>query len=405
MATVHTPPASADGPRARIQRLGGHLSGMVMPNIGAFIAWGVITALFIPSGWLPDKEFAELVDPMARFLLPVLIGYTGGGMVHGRRGALVGAVATMGVVAGADIPMFLGAMVAGPLAAYLMRLVDERTDGRVRPGFEMLVENFSAGLVGAATAMAGHAVVGPVMRTVTDRAADAVEWLVDRDVLPVASVLIEPAKVLFLNNAVNHGVLDPLAVQQSAEHGKSILFTLETNPGPGLGVLLAYLFFGPRRLRPSTPAAIVIQFFGGIHELYFPYILMKPRMVLATIAGGATGTAIFMMFGTGLVAPPAPGSIFAYLAQTPRGASNWVGVYTGMLASAAVSFTVGSALLGFGRFAGDDAADEPADGTEPDAVPPGEAPSGDLPSDGGAPGVTVPEEDAPGTSAPQPASY
>ncbi|WP_329519779.1 PTS mannitol transporter subunit IICB [Spirillospora sp. NBC_01491] len=362
MATAYTPKVTGDGIRARIQRVGGHLAGMVMPNIGAFIAWGLITALFIPTGWVPNAELAELVDPMIKFLLPILIGYTGGRMVHGQRGAVVGAVATVGVIVGAEMPMFLGAMIIGPLAAYLMKLLDGLLEDRIRPGFEMLVDNFSAGILAGAMALAGRGVIGPVMSTCTDAAGDAVSWLIDHDLLPVASVLIEPAKVLFLNNAINHGVLGPLAVQQAAEHGKSILFTLESNPGPGLGVLLAYMFFGPRRLRPSTPAAIIIHLFGGIHEIYFPYILMKPRMILAAVAGGATGVAIFLAFGTGLVATPSPGSIFAYLAQTPKGASNWIGIYAGVLASAGVSFGVGAALLGFGRLA------------DPDAEPGGDAP-------------------------------
>ncbi|MFI0446408.1 mannitol-specific PTS transporter subunit IIC [Actinomadura sp. 6N118] len=351
MATAYTPKVTGDGLRARIQRMGGYLAGMVMPNIGAFIAWGLITALFIPSGWLPNKELAELVEPMIKYLLPLLIGYTGGRMVHGQRGAVVGAVATVGVVVGADAPMFLGAMIIGPLTAYLLKLFDGLLEDRVRPGFEMLVDNFSAGILAGAMAVVGRLGIGPVMRTVTDWAGEAVGWLIDHDVLPAASLLIEPAKVLFLNNAINHGVLGPLGVQQAAEHGKSILFTLESNPGPGLGVLLAYLFFGPRRLRPTTPAAMIIHFFGGIHEIYFPYILMKPRMILAAIAGGATGVAIFLAFDTGLVATPSPGSIFAYLAQTPKGVSNWIGIYTGVIASTAVSFGVGAALLGFGKLA------------------------------------------------------
>ncbi|MFG2005529.1 mannitol-specific PTS transporter subunit IIC [Spirillospora sp. NPDC048911] len=363
MATAYTPKVTGDGVRARVQRVGGYLAGMVMPNIGAFIAWGLITALFIPTGWTPNKELGELVDPMIKFLLPMLIGYTGGRMVHGQRGAVVGAVATMGVVVGAEQPMFLGAMIMGPLAAYLLKLFDGLVEDRIRPGFEMLVDNFSAGIIGAGMAVVGKLTIGPVVRTLTNSAGDAVEWLVDNDVLPLASVLIEPAKVLFLNNAINHGVLSPLGVQQAAEHGKSILFTLESNPGPGLGVLLAYFFFGPRKLRPTAPAAMIIHFFGGIHEIYFPYILMKPRMILAAIAGGATGVAIFLAFDTGLVATPAPGSIFAYLAQTPKGVSNWIGIYTGVFASIAVSFGVGAALLGFGRLA-EPAEDGDASATE-----------------------------------------
>ncbi|CNG06009.1 PTS system mannitol-specific transporter subunit IIC [Mycobacterium tuberculosis] len=351
MATTYTPEPTGSGFRANVQRIGGKMAGMVMPNIGAFIAWGLITALFIPTGWLPNKDLAELVDPMIKFLLPLLIGYTGGRLVHGQRGAVVGAVATVGIVVGADVPMFLGAMIMGPLAAYLIKLFDGLVQERVRTGFEMLVDNFSAGIIGGAMAVAGHLVIGPIMNTFSDWAGDGVSWLVDHDVLPLTSLLIEPAKVLFLNNAVNHGVLGPLGVQQAAEHGKSVLFMLESNPGPGLGVLLAYWFFGPRRLRPSVPAATIIHFFGGIHEIYFPYILMKPRMILAAIAGGMTGVAIFVATGAGLVATPSPGSIFAYLAQTPRGVGNWIGVYTGLFASAAVSFGVGAALLGFGRLA------------------------------------------------------
>jgi PTS system mannitol-specific IIC component len=322
---------------------------MVMPNIGAFIAWGLITALFIPAGWLPDKQFAVLVDPIINVLLPVLIGYTGGRMVHGQRGAVVGAVATVGVVVGSGIPMFLGAMVMGPLAAYAVKRVDALVGRVTPPGFEMLVDNFTAGIIGAAGALLGIRGVGPVVRHATTAAGTGVEWLIHHHLLPLASVLIEPAKVLFLNNAVNHGVLGPLGVAEASRHGQSILFMMESNPGPGFGLLLAYLLFGPRSLRSSTPAAMIIQFLGGIHEIYFPYVLMKPRLILATIAGGAAGITTFMVTGVGLIATPAPGSVFAFVAETPRG--EWVGVLAGVVIAAAVSFLVASLLLGFGAFA------------------------------------------------------
>ncbi|WP_433181726.1 mannitol-specific PTS transporter subunit IIC [Actinoallomurus sp. CA-150999] len=362
MATAYTPAVTGTGVKAQIQRLGGYLAGMVMPNIGAFIAWGLITALFIPTGWLPDKQFAALVDPIITLLLPVLIGYTGGRMVHGQRGAVVGAVATVGVVVGAKIPMFLGAMILGPLAAYVLKKVDEFTADRTKSGFEMLVDNFTAGIIGGAAAVFGVWGVAPIVRTITSAAGHGVEWLIHHHLLPLASVLIEPAKVLFLNNAVNHGVLGPLGVAEAVNHGKSILFMLESNPGPGLGVLLAYLLFGPKALRPSVPAAIVIQFLGGIHEIYFPYVLMKPRLILASIAGGAAGIGTFMITGAGLVATPSPGSIFAYAAETPKG--GWFGVFAGVLVAAGVSFAVGSALLGFGRLAESESEEETAeDGT------------------------------------------
>ena len=352
MAELYAPAPEEPGVKARVQRFGGYLAGMVMPNIAAFIAWGLITALFIPSGWLPNEKLATLVDPMVHVLLPILIGYTGGRMVHGQRGAVVGAVATVGIVVGSDAPMFFGAMIVGPAAAYVLQLVDQFTVDRIKPGFEMLIDNYTAGIVGCLSALAGVVAVGPIMRLFTQAAGKGVEFLITHHLLPGAALLIEPAKVLFLNNAINHGVLGPLGVAESAETGKSILFMLETNPGPGFGILAAYLLFGPRALRLSVPAAMVIQFLGGIHEIYFPYVLMKPTMLLAAVAGGAAGIITFMTTGVGLLATPSPGSIFAYLAETPRG--DYLGVLAGVLASAAVSFVVGSLLLGFGRLARDE---------------------------------------------------
>ena len=358
--TTYTPAVEGTGFKAAVQRVGGYLAGMVMPNIGAFIAWGLITALFIPTGWLPNAKYAALVSPMIKFLLPILIGYTGGRLVHGQRGAVIGAVATMGVAVGSDVPMFLGAMIVGPLAAYLLKQSDALLAGRVKVGFEMLVDNFSLGIIGAGMAVLGVWVIGPVINHATDTLGDGVKYLLEHHLLAFSSVLIEPAKVLFLNNAINHGVLGPLGVAEVAKHGKSILFMLESNPGPGLGILAAYFMFGPRRLRPSVPAAAIIHFLGGIHEIYFPYVLMKPRLILAAMAGGFTGIAVFSATGVGLVATPSPGSIFAYMAETARG--DYVGVLLGITLSAAVSFAVGSVLLGLGRTeAKEEAGDELAE--------------------------------------------
>jgi mannitol PTS system EIICBA or EIICB component len=335
------------GARARVQRLGGYLAGMIMPNISAFIAWGLITALFIPTGWTPNAKLAELVGPIITYLLPVLIGYTGGRMVHGQRGAVVGAVATMGVIVGTDVPMFLGAMIMGPLAGYLIKLVDNAIQDKIPTGFEMLIDNFSAGILGGALAILGRLGVGPIVDHLVVWLGNGVETLVNHHLLPLASVFVEPAKVLFLNNAINHGVLTPLGVEQARTAGKSILFMVESNPGPGLGILTAYLLFGPRVMRPTVPGAIIIQFLGGIHEIYFPYVLMKPRLILAAIAGGASGLAIGTALHAGLVAPASPGSIFAYLAVTPKG--GYFPVLADVFVAAAVSFAVASALLGFGR--------------------------------------------------------
>ncbi len=326
-----------------VQRFGKFLSGMVMPNIGAFIAWGLITALFIDTGWTPNTTLSGLVGPMIVYLLPLLIGYTGGKMMHGHRGGVVGAIATTGVIIGASIPMFLGAMIVGPLAGWLMKKIDKALEPAIPAGFEMLINNFSLGIFGGAMAVAGVLGIGPVVDTFSGWLGDGVDMFVSTGFLPVASILIEPAKILFLNNAINHGVLSPLGVAQVAETGKSIYFLLETNPGPGLGVLLAYMVFGQGAVKLTTPGSIVIHFFGGIHEIYFPYILMKPILLLAVIAGGASGVFVFDLFNVGLVATPSPGSIFALAAMTAKG--DILGVLLGVLVSTVVSFLVASVFV------------------------------------------------------------
>jgi mannitol PTS system EIICBA or EIICB component len=335
------------GWRATVQKLGGNLAGMVIPNIGAFIAWGLLTALFIPTGWLPNEQLSSMVGPMIINLLPILIAYTGGRMVHGQRGAVIGAVATVGVIVGSSIPMFLGAMIMGPLAAWVLKKIDDVLDPITPAGFEMLIGNFSLGISGMLLAIGGYYGIGPAVTAISEVLGAGVKFLVDSSLLPLASILVEPAKVLFLNNAINFGVLAPLGVVEAAETGKSIAFMIETNPGPGLGILVAFWLAGPKVLRGSVPGAIVIHFLGGIHEIYFPYVLLKPKMILAAIAGGATGVATFMVTGAGLVATPSPGSIFAWLAVTPPG--NHFGVLTGIVLSATVSFLVGWVLLKTGR--------------------------------------------------------
>lgn len=343
------------GVRVGVQKFGTFLSGMIMPNIGAFIAWGLITALFIEAGWLPVPELggfgtdAEgnphtgLVGPMITYLLPLLIAYTGGRMVYDVRGGVVGAIGTMGVIVGAGIPMFIGAMIMGPLGAWTMKKIDRIWDGKIRPGFEMLVNNFSAGIWGALLAMIGFYGISPLVEAFSTAAGNVVQFLVNNGLLPLTSIFIEPAKVLFLNNAINHGVLTPLGVQQSLEQGKSVLFLLEANPGPGLGILLAYMFFGRGAAKASAPGAVIIHFLGGIHEIYFPYVLMRPLLILAAIAGGMTGVATLAVTNAGLVAPAAPGSIFAVLVQTAR--DSYFGVILAVVLAAAVSFLVASVIL------------------------------------------------------------
>ena len=350
--TTTSAAAPKGGVRVGVQKFGTFLSGMIMPNIGAFIAWGIITALFIPAGFFPNATLGALVGPMITYLLPLLIGYTGGKMVHGVRGGVVGAAATMGVVVGTDIPMFIGAMIMGPLTAWLMMKLDKLWEGRVKPGFEMLIDNFSAGILAAIMAIFGMLLVGPVVLAFSAGAGNVVQFLVHNGLLPLTSIFIEPAKVLFLNNAVNHGILTPLGTEQALANGKSILFLLEANPGPGLGLLLAYSFFGRGLAKASAPGAALIQFVGGIHEIYFPYVLMKPVMILATIGGGMTGIFMLVITGAGLRSPAAPGSIIAVYAATAK--DSYLGVTLSVVLAAAVSFLIGSIILKLSKSTDDD---------------------------------------------------
>lgn len=387
--TTTSPGVAKDPGRARVavQRFGTFLSGMIMPNIAAFIAWGFITMLFIPSGFFgPDSPFgwhwypvsdiigsggdealigwqgamvqlAEgdggnffsyvgLVGPMIVYLLPLLIANTGGRMVYGERGGVVATIATMGVIVGTNIPMFLGAMIMGPFAALMTKWMDRIWDGKIKPGFEMLVNNFSAGILGMILAIVGFFVFGPVMLGVSAVLGGAVGWLVSVNLLPLVSIIVEPAKVLFLNNAINHGVFTPLGIEQAAETGKSILFLIEANPGPGLGLLLAFTFFGVGAAKASAPGAIIIQFFGGIHEIYFPYALSKPITILALIAGGATGVATNMLLQGGLAFPAAPGSIIAVtFAAIGPGVGNLLVVYLSVILAATVTFLLAGIML------------------------------------------------------------
>ena len=340
--------------KATVQKVGRSLSAMVMPNIGAFVAWGLITALFIDTGWLPNAKLSSMVSPMLTYLLPLLVGYTAGNNIAGRRGAVVAVIASMGVIVGSSITQFLGVMIYAPLAAWIISKFDKAIDGKVKAGFEMLVDNFSVGIIGTILAIIGYFLIGPFVSAITAILTSGATWIYNAKLLPLISIFVEPAKILFLNNAINHGIMGPIGIQQAAETGKSIMFLIETNPGPGLGILLAYCLFGKGEAKSTAPGAAIIHFLGGIHEIYFPYVLMNPILVVAAIAGGATGVLTNVLTGAGLVATPSPGSIFALLAMAPKG--DTLLVILSVLTSCAVSFLIASIFVK--RAASKDGAEE-----------------------------------------------
>ncbi|HKP06743.1 MAG TPA: PTS mannitol transporter subunit IICB [Microbacterium sp.] len=372
MTTASVPASGTSRARVGVQRFGTFLSGMIMPNIPALIAWGIFTAFFIDVGWTPVPALATLVGPFIHYLLPILIAYTGGNIIYGVRGGVVASIGTFGAIAGSDyliaqtnaaaleawlaagneadkfqalgqVHMFIGAMIMAPIAAYSMKWLDSLWEGKIKAGFEMLVNMFSAGIWGFVLAILGFYPIAWVVNGIMQILSNAVDWLVGYNLLPLTSIIIEPAKVFFLNNAINHGVLTPLGIQESADTGSSILFLLEANPGPGVGLLLAFTFFGIGAARASAPGAAVIQFFGGIHEVYFPYALMKPMLILALIAGGMTGVTTNMLLGGALRAPAAPGSIFAVVAQVANNA--YFAVLLSVVLAATVTFLISWVIL------------------------------------------------------------
>lgn len=338
--------------RAKIQAFGGFLTAMVIPNMGAFIAWGFITALFIPTGWLPNEQFNKLVGPMVSTLLPLLLAYAGGKLIYETRGGIAGTIGTIGLIVGSSIPMFLGAMIMGPLSAYVIKKFDKAIEDKIPTGFEMLINNFSLGILGFILCLLANSLIGPAVQEANHIISVAIQALVSTGILPILALVNEPAKVLFLNNVIDQGVYYPLGMQDALNTGKSIYFMMASNPGAGLGLLLAYAVFGQGASKSTAPGAIIIHFLGGIHEMYFPYVLMKPITIIAMICGSACGIFTFQLFDVGLVAGPSPGSIFAYLALTPKG--NFLGVIAGVLVAAAVSFVITSFILKVSKASNDE---------------------------------------------------
>lgn len=329
--------------KSNFQKFGAFLSGMVIPNIGAFIAFGLITAIFIDSGWAPNAKIAELISPLLHYLLPILIGFSGGELVYGKRGGVCGAVATFGLIVGSDIAMFLGAMIIGPFGGFVIKKFDQLVDGKIPEGFEMIVNNFSLGILGGAICILSYLFIGPAVAGLTSVLSAGITWIIDRDMLPLSAIILEPARVLFLNNAIDHGIMAPLGLAQVAQQGYSPLFVLIPNPGVGLGVLLAYWLFGKGEMKKTAPGAIIIHFFGGIHEIFFPYVLANPLILIANIIGQAAGIITMQLTHYGTVYTPSPGSIISMIAMTPKG--KYFGLFLAVLVPTVVTFLIASIFV------------------------------------------------------------
>ena len=328
----------------KLQKFGAFLAGMVIPNIGAFIGFGLITAFFLETGWTPEERLATLISPILNSLLPVLIAHTGGKMVGGDRGGVLGAFVTIGaIIAVEGTPMFMAAMILGPFSGWIIKKFDHAIDGKIPGGFEMIVNNFSLGIIGAILCCFAYLIFGPIMNAVTMVLTNGVNWIIAHKALPLTAIFVEPAKVLFLNNALDHGIFGPIGYEQVKTIGHSALFLLVPNPGPGLGLLLAYWVFGKGEMKDAAPGMILIHFFGGIHEVYFPYVLSNPITLIGMIISGITATGTLTLLNVGTVATPSPGSIFSVIALSPP--DGMVGVLLAVALSCIVSFLLNSIFV------------------------------------------------------------
>ena len=330
--------------KENVAKFGKFLSGMVMPNIGAFIAWGFLTAIFLKTGWFPNEQLATIISPMLKYLIPVLIAGQGGYAVAGKRGRVIGSVAVFGAIMGTDYTMLMGAMLMGPLAGWIIKKWDNWAKDWKPAGLEMLVDNFSLGLIGLALCVFGYYGIGPFMGAILAVLTAGVQVLVNNGLMPLLAIFIEPAKVLFLNNAIGNGIFVPIGAEQVKTAGQSMMYMLESNPGPGVGMLVAYwLFCKDQTTKQSAPGAIIIQFFGGIHEIYFPYVLMNPKVIIGPIAGNFVAILLDVMLGLGLTGPASPGSIIAYVSMAPK--SQILLVLLDVAAAAVVSFLVSAPIV------------------------------------------------------------
>ena len=329
--------------KAKVQKFGNTLSAMVMPNIGAFIAWGILAALFIPAGYFPNETLNSLVSPTLTYILPTLIGYTAGYNVYGRRGGVIGALATIGVIVGSDVTMLVGGMIMGPLAAWIIKKFDQAVEGKVKPGLEMLVDNFSLGIIGALLMVFGLLAVSPIYGAVNSVIYACVDWANNHGVLQLSSIIVVPAQLLFLNNAINHGIFSPIGLQQAAAVGKSAIFLIEANGGPWTGLALAFCFFGKGNAKKAAPGVALIQGIGGIGETVFPFALAKPATMLGPIVGHVFANYWFSILGGGTIGPVSPGSFPALIMMSPKSAL-LVNI-SGYIISLVISFCVVSFIL------------------------------------------------------------
>ncbi len=325
-----------------IERIGKFYSHIILENVGLFIAYGILSILFSEGGWFPSSTLTPIIEMIYFIVIPVLISYTTGRRIGGNVGGLVAAMAGLGFFSVDGSSYMLGALLTAPMAGWIAKRGLNWIKAHTVVGFEMLFRNLFIGIVGSILLLFSSYCFNPIL----NQLKNILTWLLDQlfsyNLVPFMSFLIEPGKVMFLNNTINHGLLVPLGIEQVEYMGSSVLFLLETNPVPGFGILLAY-FLIEKKEKKNLLVNMVIQLVGGIHELYFPYVLSNSILFLAVIAGGMAGNFCFLLLQSGVIAPPSPGSILTILLLSPG--KNLFGNLFGIAVSAMVSCIIAVIIL------------------------------------------------------------
>lgn len=324
-----------------IQRIGKFYTRIILRNIGIFIFIGLLSVIFHEHGWLPNKNIYAISQLAYRMVLPFMIAYEGGQILGGTGGGIQAVLAVSGVlVADPSVGFFCG-MLIGPLAGWLWKQEEKWVLGKLGPSIQMLARNLLNGLTGGILALLGFYLLSPLLSAVAVGISYGVNFLVGHQLLGVLNLVIEPAKVFFLNNMVEHSILVPLGMTQAQETGSSILFLLESNPGPGLGLLSA-LYYVKKEKRNEYASALIAEAAGGIHEVYFSYVWSNLKLLFPLILGGVAGTLCFELLGAGAQSAVSPGSVFTILLMA--GKQHMIPVLIGVCASALVTFA-GSILI------------------------------------------------------------
>lgn len=319
-------------------------SSIIAANLPLFIMLGFISLAFSNSGLFPNEKMALVSQSCYSYLLPTILAYYAGKKIGGDSGAFTGAVCGLSISIFSAYTSFIASIFMGTLCGVLCRFLKEKIKFDKFTGFEMISKNIFFGAVGVITVSLTYFVFAPIFSYIDLFFANLIEYLTDVKTLPITTSIIETLKVFSLNNSINHGFLIPAGVENATKFGKSVFFLLETNPGPGLGILLALYILNKDR-RKYFASCMTVQAIGGIHEIYFPIILSNLKLLIALILGAISGNLVFYLLHAGARGAISPGSIITiFLMCSP---SDWLAILLGIATSAVVSCISACLILEF----------------------------------------------------------